>query len=63
MFSILKRKSTNHLKKLSLVKQVELLKTEDIDGEIAMIEAKISAVDKEILLINQHIKEIKFHHK
>ena len=60
MFSIFNKEPSKQLNKPLTIKRMN---NDNIDIEIAMAKAKISAVDKEIFLLDQHIKDIKSHNK
>ena len=60
MFSIFNKEPSKQLNKPLTIKRMN---NDNIDIEIAMTKAKISAVDKEIFLLDQHIKDIKSHNK
>jgi len=60
MFSIFNKEPSKQLNKPLTIKRMN---NDNIDIEIAMTKAKILAVDKEIFLLDQHIKDIKSHNK
>lgn len=62
MFSIFNKEPSKQLNKPLTIKRMNN-DNDNIDIEIAMTKAKILAVDKEIFLLDQHIKDIKSHNK